>query len=131
MLTAREFSIKIGADKSTILRWINEGRIPGAKLVKLSNGRKSCYMIPDDAVRPESKYYRGGQTAVQVNQFKPDTSKIVDKEHREQLEFVAKHLGWSVKSIAHNLGVSTNRVRELFDDLLRLGGAEDEFKAII
>lgn len=126
MLTVREFCLKIGVDKSSVLRWINEGRIPGAKLVKLSNGRKSCYMIPDDAVRPESKYYHGGQTAVQVNQFKPDTANIVDKEHREQLEFVDKHLGWSVRSIAHNLGVSTGKVRELFDELLSMGGGMDE-----
>lgn len=126
MLTAREFSIKIGADKSTILRWINEGRIPGAQLVKLDNGRKVCYMIPDDAVRPESKYYKCGRVSAHANRFKPKTVAVVDEEHRKQLDFVAAHLTWSVRSIAHNLGVSTGMVRELFDELLSMGGGMDE-----
>lgn len=126
MLTAREFSIKIGADKSSVLRWINEGRIPGAQLVKLDNGRKVCYMIPDDAVRPESKYYKCGQVSAHANRFKPKTVAVVDEEHRKQLDFVAEHLTWSVRSIAHNLGVSTGMVRELFDELLSMGGGMDE-----
>lgn len=126
MLTVREFSIKIGADKSSILRWINEGRIPGAKLMKLDNGKKSCYMIPDDAVRPESKYHLSDRADAYAGKFKPDTSKIVDKEHRKQLDFVAEHLTWSVRSIAHNLGVSTGEVRELFDELLSIGGGMNE-----
>lgn len=122
MLTVREFSVKIGADKSSILRWINEGRIPGAQLVKLDNGKKSCYMIPDDAVRPESKYHLSDRADVYASKFKPDTSKVVDNEHRKQLDFVNAHLTWSVRSIAHNLGVSTGMVRELFDELLSMGG---------
>lgn len=126
MLTVKEFSIKIGADKSSILRWINEGRIPGAKLMKLDNGKKSCYMIPDDAVRPESKYHLSNRADAYESKFKPDTSKIVDKERKKQLDFVSAHLTWSVRSIAHNLGVSTDEVRELFNELLSMGGGMNE-----
>lgn len=130
MLTVKEFAAKIGADKSSVLRWIAEGRIPGAKLEKLTRG-KMVYVIPDDAVRPETRYYHGGASTVQTKRFKADTSVVIDQEHKKQLDFVNQHISWSVRSIAHNLGVSTNRVRELFDELLHLGGAEDEFETFV
>ena len=84
-------------------------------------------MIPDDAVRPESRFYHDGKaTERKRKKFSPQTDTIIDQEHKKQLDFVATHLTWSVRSIAHNLGVSTGRVRELFDELLTMGGGMDE-----
>lgn len=131
MLTVREFAAKIGADKSSIWRWIQEGWIPGVERVKLGKGCKAMFMIPDDAVRPETRCYRGGQTIIQQKRFLPETAAIADPKRREQLEFVANHQSWSIRSIARNLCISTGEVRELFDELLQMEGAADERETFV
>lgn len=122
MLTVGQFAAKVGVNESSVLRWIHNGLIPGAELQKFTRG-KMVYMIPDDAVRPETRYY-SGENEIEKEKFKPKfnpkTEAITEEEHKKQLDFVKDHLSWSVRSIAKTLGVQTNKVRELFDELLQL-----------
>lgn len=116
MLTVKQFASKFKCNKSSVLRWINEGRIPGVERIK-NGSTKSIFVIPDDAVKPESKLARQGEN---VEKFAPNTASITDPEHKKQLDFVKNHLSWSVRRIAQTLGVPTSKVRELFDELLQL-----------
>lgn len=116
MLTVRQFAAKIGCHKSAVQRWITCGLIPDVEMVKF-NANQSQYMIPDDAVRPKIEIKKSAKTK---KQFVPDTSIIPDGDHKKQLDFLKNHLSWSVRSIATALGVSTAKVRELFDELMQI-----------
>ena len=126
MLTTKQFSEKVGVSKSTVIKWIHKGKIGGVVRVKDGKGNP-VWRIPENTMRPESRFYHDGKATVRKqHKIMLQTDNVIDQDHKKQLDFVAAHLTWSVRSIAHNLGVSTGVVRELFDELLSMGGGMDE-----
>lgn len=126
MLTAKQFSEKVGVSKPTVIKWIRKGKIDGVVRVKDGKG-KPVWRIPENTMRPESRFYHDGKATEQKrSKISLPAGDAIDQEHKMQLDFVNTHLTWSVRSIAHNLGVSTGKVRELFDELLSMGGGMDE-----
>lgn len=54
MLTAKDFSTKTGISYPVIIRWLNEGLIPGAELTSFN-----VWQIPIEAVKKCSPPKRG------------------------------------------------------------------------
>ena len=48
MITTREFAELIGRPYSTVVAWLREGRVPGAKAFKETSG--TVYRVPRSAV---------------------------------------------------------------------------------
>lgn len=118
MLTAKEWAKKISVDASSVADWCRKGLVPGAVQAPI-NRSQFKWLVPDDAERPD---FTKEVVIVENNtkKFSPCTIGMLDENHKKQLDYINTHQSKSVRSIATALGVSTAKVRELYEELLQL-----------
>lgn len=107
-MTTDEAAKKWGRSRSSIVKMIEEGRIPAQKIRR--DGEKSRWDIPDDAKYPEVQTL--STTAPSASSEKRTLARLGERG------YIAKYAGvLSIKHMAQFLGVSCDHVRSIYDEI--------------
>lgn len=113
-MTADQAAKAWGVCNKTIRNWINSGRIP-ATLARSDNNRMA-YHIPDGTPCPPKKESVGRPVLTLAAE-----QRIFLKKGKR--EYVAKYAGiFSIRHMADFLGIASDKVRSIYDDILTKGG---------
>lgn len=112
-LSTVSFAEKHGVSSSTVLKWIREGRVPGAKKFPQKSSCKGyVYLIPEDAVLSKPKRGRPASMCSTPEAAPPKR----EYTRREISLFIRRHCGtMTYGQIAATLGMTTLEVRAVYD----------------
>jgi hypothetical protein len=113
-MTVDQAAKTFGTCNRTIRNWIRDGKIP-ATLV-LTDSNRMAYHIPDGTPCPQKK--EGGGRPV----LSPAAEQRIFLKKGKRA-YVAKYAGvFTIGHIAQFLGIASDEVRWIYDDILAKGG---------
>lgn len=114
-MTTVEAAAKWGIAPKMVRKYCAGGRVPGAKKVKTERDKKPLWIIPDGTPKP--KAVRGRRLPDLYN----------NKDDIPPVLYVWQNQDEPIKRIADALGITSQRVTQLYDMALKLyDGCEEE-----